>query len=190
MKANKSKSNKPKNTSTSNKLKSKTKPVSTISASQRKPIGLFLVKFFVIFGVANILIEFANLSVLTNLLAHLTGGLLGLSVSASTILAGSQAFVITNSCTGLVSASVLGAIIFSLRKPSFGIKLALFLWGSIALLIFNIPRIMLVLVAARAGLDAELIHEATWFVMSAIVLAIWYFGTKRITKVRDFSELV
>ena len=152
-------------------------------------IGRFLIKFFVIFGITNILIEFFNLDALNKLIANITAGALGLAVSKVTIFAGTHAFVITNSCTGLVSASILGAIIFALRKPSFATKLTLFIWGAIALLLLNIPRIMIVLLAAQAGFDAELVHEATWFVMSALVLAIWYFGTKRITKIKDFSEL-
>ncbi|MEI7960938.1 MAG: hypothetical protein WCI04_01250 [archaeon] len=155
-----------------------------------KKITIFLIKFFLIFGVASILIELINLIPLTNLITNLAAGFLNLPFSASTIFTGTQAFMITNSCTGLVSASILGAIIFALRKPAFQIKLTLFIWGSIALLLFNIPRIMLVLIAAESGFDAELVHEATWFVMSAIVLGIWYFGTKRITNVNDFSELV
>jgi len=159
-------------------------------SSHQKKLFLFLVKFFGIFAISNILLGLVNLFAFTSLLANVCGNFLGLGVSGSTVFVGVSQFVITNSCTGLVSASILGSIIFSLKKPKFEIKLVLFLWGSIALLLFNIPRLLLVLFAAKSGFDAELVHEFTWFLMSAIVLALWFFGTKRITNISEFRELL
>jgi len=173
-----------------NKITSRTKSSIKSSSLHKKKLVLFVVKFFVIFGVANAFIELADLNFLTTAIAQIAGGFLGFAVNGSAVIAGAHSFLITNSCTGLVSASILGAIIFSLKKPSTKIKLTLFIWGAIALLLFNIPRVMLVLLAAQNGFDAEIVHEFTWFVMSAIVLAIWYFGTKRITKIKEFSELL
>ena len=157
---------------------------------QRKALTFFVLKFFLIFGLANLLIELINLNTLTNAIAKVTGGLLGLVVEKSIIFVGENSFLITNSCTGLVSVSILGAIIFALRKPRIEVKMTLFVWGTIALLVINIPRIMLVLFAASKGFNSELVHEITWFLMSAALLFIWFFGTKRITKVKEFSELV
>jgi hypothetical protein len=49
---------------------------------------------------------------------------------------------------------------------------------------------MLVLYAAQKGFDAELVHMATWFLMSAIVLVIWYYGTKKLAGIKEFSDLL
>ena len=48
---------------------------------------------------------------------------------------------------------------------------------------------MLVLVTAKLGFDADLVHTITWFIMSAFVLVIWYYGNKSIG-VKDFSKLI
>ncbi len=159
-------------------------------SSHSKKIVFFLVKFFLIFVIAQSLIEFAYLAPLNESIAGISAGVLGLERNGSEVLIGSSNFVVTNSCTGLVSAAILGSIIFALRRPDFKKKLALFLGGAIIILLVNVPRVMLVLLSAKAGFDAELVHEFTWFVMSGVVLAIWYFGTKKMEKVKEFRELL
>jgi hypothetical protein len=49
---------------------------------------------------------------------------------------------------------------------------------------------MLVLWAALVGVDAEAVHVFTWYLMSALILLIWYYGTKKVSKIKDFSELI
>jgi hypothetical protein len=44
--------------------------------------------------------------------------------------------------------------------------------------------------AARAGMDAEAVHAATWFLMSGLVVLLWYFGTKKIAGTENFGELL
>lgn len=158
--------------------------------SQRNLLLFFVVKFFIIFAVLNYLIEIASLAPLTEFIAKTSAGWLSLPVFASTIISGGQLFVVTNLCTGLVSASILAAIIFSLRRPSIEKKILLFLAGAAVLLVANIPRVVLVLFAAQNGFDAELVHEFTWIIMSVIVLGFWYYGTKRIEKIKEFNELL
>ncbi len=160
------------------------------TTSHSKKILVFLIKFFVIFAVAQILIEFAPLAPLNNSIAYISASALNLERNGTEITIGENSFVVSNLCTGLVSASILGAIIFSLRRPKLEKKLALFLLGTIIILLVNIPRVMLVLLAAKIGFNAELVHEITWFIMSGIVLIIWYYGTKRMEKVEEFRELI
>ncbi|MFA6268381.1 MAG: hypothetical protein WCW13_06670 [archaeon] len=155
-----------------------------------KKIVFFLIKFTIIFLVLTIIIENADLSFLTQFIASLVAPVLGLTNTANIIGVGGLNFLITNSCTGLVSASILASVIFALKKPSLLKKAGLFTAGLVLLLIINIPRIMLVLFAAQIGFDSELVHEITWFLMSALILIIWYYGTKRILKKEEFSELI
>ena len=156
----------------------------------RKHMLLFLAKFFVIYFILTALVELSDLSLLTNSIAGLAAQPLGFAVEGSVIHLDGRSFEVTNSCTGLASAAILAALVFGLRKPSFGKKLAVFLAGLAALLLLNIPRVMLVLFAAGAGFDANAVHVYTWFLMSGAVLAAWYYGNKKIAKVRDFGGMI
>ncbi|VVB74177.1 Uncharacterised protein [uncultured archaeon] len=155
-----------------------------------KKIIWFCAKFFVIYFVLQFLIELADLSSLNNFIAYASASLIGIGYLGNTVFVAGEVFTVTNLCTGLVSASVLAAIVFSLRRPKLGQKAILFTSGLVLLMLINIPRVSLVLYSAMLGFDAELVHTFTWFIMSAAVLLIWYYGTKRIAKVKDFSELV
>jgi len=170
--------------------KAKLKKSDNSVQSSRKKIIVFILKFFLIFSLLNLLIEIANLNLLTNFIASVSSNALGLMVIGNAVLVNGSFFVVTNSCTGLVSASILAAIIFSLKKPTFGKKVLLFFCGLVIILVINIPRVMFVLFMAKNGFDAELIHEITWFFMSAIVLLVWYYGTKISLKGKNFNELI
>ena len=162
----------------------------TVISVQRKKIIWFAVKFFAIFFALHAIIVSAELTLLNQLIAGISASSLGLMHSGNMILTGSGVFFITNSCTGLVSASILAATIFSLKKPGIKAKFAIFFTGLIIIFLANIPRIMLVLAAAQTGLDAELVHTLTWFIMSAIVLIVWYYGTKKIAGIKEFNSLL
>jgi len=158
--------------------------------NEKRKLTLFLAKFFGIYFILTLALEFADLSVLTQSIAKIVGDAVGMAVSGSVLQINSHTFTVTNSCTGLASASILAAVIFSLKRPELKKKIGLFVAGTIVLLIANIPRVMLVMVAAQNGYDADLVHALTWFLMSAIILLIWYYGTKKIGKIKDFGELL
>ena len=165
-------------------------------AKQRKhkeksfKMGLFLGKFFVIFAILTIIIELLDLSMFTSWLASICAVPFGLEVQGNAIMINGQQFAVTNACTGLMSASILAAVIFALKKPELEKKMTIFIVGLVVLLVANIPRIMLVLWTATLGLDAGLVHTLTWFLMSALILLLWYYGTKLYAKIDDFSELL
>jgi exosortase/archaeosortase family protein len=158
--------------------------------SKNTKISLFLIKFFAIFFILTTLVELLDLLFFTEWLAFISAMPFKVNVVSNLVFVNGENFLVTNSCTGLVSASILAAIIFSLKKPLIKQKILLFLFGMGILLVLNIPRLMLVLWSASVGLDAELVHIITWFFMSIFILIIWYFGTKRIAKINDFSELL
>ncbi|MBT4192536.1 MAG: archaeosortase/exosortase family protein [Candidatus Diapherotrites archaeon] len=157
--------------------------------NSNKPAIVFLIKFFIIYFVLSTIISLLDLSLITNYLAMLTASMLGLEFIGNIIFVDSVRFIITNYCTGLMSGAILASIIFALKRPELKQKLLLFLFGFCLLLIINIPRLLLVLVSAKVGFDAEIVHTITWFVMSGIILVIWYYGTKSITK-NDFNKLL
>ncbi|MFA5931042.1 MAG: archaeosortase/exosortase family protein [archaeon] len=163
---------------------------STKKAANRKKMLVFAIKFFAIFIVLNFLIELVDLSFLTNAITQIAATILGLDYLLNVVYVNNGLFIVSNLCTGLVSASILAAIIFSLNKPELSKKTTLFLAGLIILLAVNIPRIIFVLFVAKYGFDAELVHELTWFVMSGLVLLIWYYGSKRLLKLKEISELL
>lgn len=106
---------------------------------------------------------------------------MSLPYNSNVIFAGKN-FIITNICTGLTTVSILAATIFSMRKPQLKNKVVLFLFGSIIILLVNIPRIILVIYSHLYGFDSELVHVLTWFVMSGVVLFIVIIGLRNYYK--------
>jgi len=155
----------------------------------QKKLTVFLIKFFIIFLIISQIIELLNLSFLTEFITFISASYLGLDFAGSVIFIGAANFIVTNSCTGLVSGAILLALLFAGKKPTIEKKLFLTLFGVYFLLLVNIPRVMLVLLFAKTGFDADLMHTLTWFIMSGIVLLIWYYGSKAVG-IKNFNELI
>lgn len=153
---------------------------------------IFLAKFFLIYGALQAILLMAPLGGLESWIAGIEAGALGLEAEGSTVLAAGQRFEIVPNCTGLMGASVLAAIIFSLKKPGFKGKAALLAAGSAALFLINLLRLYIVLaVAVWAGAKAaETLHIATWFAVAAAILLIWYKLTERVAGKKAFSEML
>jgi len=142
---------------------------------------VFCLKFFIIFFGFSFILEQINLSFFTNYLTFLISTIMSLPYNSNVIFAGKN-FIITNICTGLTTVSILAATIFSMRKPQLKNKVVLFLFGSIIILLVNIPRIILVIYSHLYGFDSELVHVLTWFVMSGVVLFIVIIGLRNYYK--------
>ena len=152
---------------------------------------VFLIKFFAIYLVVQYLILIAPLAFLQEAIASFESSLLGLQSVGSQVYA-NGVFVISASCTGLVSASILAAVVFSLKKPELKKKVAVFVAGAIALLLLNLARVYFVLVVAlNWGVEAaETAHTVSWFSTAALILIVWYFATKRIANAKNFADLI
>ncbi len=157
-----------------------------------KQKALFLLKFFLIFGVLQSIIVAAPLSGLNKWIAGIEASALSLENHEASVISGNASYVITNSCTGLVSGSILAAIVFSLKKPGVKKKTAVFLAGAIMLFLINLLRVYIVILGGITyGFEfAETLHVASWFAMSALIISIWYYLTKKWLGVKDFSELM
>ena len=150
---------------------------------------LFLAKFFALFFILQFLVLIADLDVIQNAISAGVSGMAGLEFSGIFVVVKDGMFEITPSCTGLVSAAILAAIIFSLRKPDVKNKFVLFFVGATILFVVNFFRVLLVVIAGRElGIAAaEMLHIVSWFVMSAGIIIVWYWFTKRMLKINDFD---
>jgi len=166
--------------------KSKIEP----ALKRNKPILIFLIKFFAIFIILEALINLIDLHLLTNLITFIVANFFNLPYLNSTIFINSSSFVVTNSCTGLVSLAILAAITLPLKGMKLKKRVLILAIGAVFLLILNIPRVGLVIYSGLLGFDAEMVHEFTWFLMSAIILLVWFYGIKLIQKEKDFSKLI
>jgi exosortase/archaeosortase family protein len=157
-----------------------------------KKLIVFLIKFFIIFSVLHFIIWSVDLSFLQIPLTRLEGKLLNIKTIENTLIVNENIFEINPSCTGLVSTSILAAIIFALKKPRILKKIQIFLIGAITLLIANIARIFIVLwFGLKFGIKtAEIVHVISWFTTSGIIIIAWYYFTKKITKIKAFNELL
>ena len=153
---------------------------------------LFLAKFFIIFALLQALILHANLSFVEQSLALLEAKILGLESFGNKVFVNGEIFSIDANCTGLLSAAIVAAIVFSLSKPGFEKKILIFLCCAVLLFLLNIPRLFLALWAAKefGATAAETVHVVTWFSTAALILLFWYFLTKKIANVKDFSRLL
>ena len=158
----------------------------------RKKELAFLIKFFLIYGLLQTIIYFAPLNFITESIAAFEAYLLGLESKGSKIIFDTMTFVINNSCTGLVSASVLAAIVFSLKKPGVKKKLIIFVPCAVLLFIVNLFRVYLVIITGiKFGSSAaEIMHVLSWFLMSGVIIALWYIATKKVLGSKSFSELL
>jgi len=157
-----------------------------------KKSAFFLVKFFAIYAVLQAAILAAPLQPLESSIAAMEAGLLGEKSEGNIVFIGENRAEIASSCTGLLGISVLASIIFSLKKPNLKKKAGLLAIGAAILFPLNIARVYLVLASGRAfGFGfLETMHVATWFVMSAAILGIWYWLTKKTAGTKGFEELI
>jgi len=150
---------------------------------------LFLVKFFAIFLFLEFFVFGTNLTFLQEFIAKTQADFFGLKNVKNFIFISDGIFEIVPECTGIVSTSILASIIFSLKKPEMKKKLLIFGLGFMLLFIVNYLRVLsIVWVGIEFGMEtAETLHIISWFVSSGIVLALWYYFTKRITGAKNFS---
>jgi exosortase/archaeosortase family protein len=159
---------------------------------EQKKTLMFLVKFGVIFSVLHFLVWKIPTGFLQEWIAGTEAGFFGLATENNLIFLEAQKILINPSCTGLISISILAAIIFSLRKPEIKQKIQIFVFASAIMFLLNLIRIYFVLwFGLEFGIQwIELMHEISWMTTAAFILGLWYYFTKKITKVKEFNELL
>ena len=131
----------------------------------------------------------ADISFFQESITAFQANLLGADFDGIKIFLNGGVFLITPSCTGFVSASILGAIIFSLKKPKLKQKIGIFLAGAVLLMVANQFRLYFVLLSGKFFWvqTAELVHVASWFATTAAIIFAWYYFTKKTAKIKDFE---
>lgn len=152
----------------------------------------FTTKFFIIFFALQFIILTIPLAPLENFIAKTEADAMQLNSFENKIFFDSQSFEITANCTGLLSGAILAAVIFAVKKPGLKKKIAIAIVGGIILFLLNFPRIFFVLAVGKqfGEQTAELLHEITWFTTALLVLIVWFFGMKKIARIKNFAELI
>ncbi|MBU0635851.1 exosortase/archaeosortase family protein [Candidatus Micrarchaeota archaeon] len=161
-------------------------------STQNKNALHFLGIFFLVYFVFQFALLVVDLSFLENGLANIEANWTGLSATENKIMTGDGVFIINPNCTGLVSAIILGGIVFGLKKPGLRKKLQLWVAGAIALFVINLGRLYLVVWTGKQyGIElAETIHVVSWFLTALFIIVIWLIVTKKMTGVKSLSELI
>lgn len=149
---------------------------------------VFIAKFTAIFLFLEFIV-FNNMVFIQEFIAQSQAQILGLESVGRFVFVKDGAFEIVPECTGIVSTSILAGIVFSLRKPELKKKLGIFFAGFLILLAVNYLRVMgIIWLGNEFGMGyAEIMHITSWFATSGIVLALWYYFTKKISGVKSFS---
>ncbi|MCR4335307.1 MAG: exosortase/archaeosortase family protein [archaeon] len=150
---------------------------------------IFLLKFFVIFLFLEFFIFATNLTFLQEFIAKTQAEFFGLRYAGNFVFVSDGIFEIVPECTGIVSTSILASIIFSLKKPEMKKKLLIFGLGFVLLFIVNYLRVLSIIwIGMEYGIEnAEILHVTSWFASSGLVIALWYYFTKRITGAKNFK---
>lgn len=144
-----------------------------------QPILFFLAKFFLIYIILYVLLLTIHAEPLQYAIAAIESHWTGLEQDGFLILLKTgESFLISEQCTGLVSAITLTALIWAGRKPSIRKKIILNAGGLLILLIINLVRIYAVIqVGQSSGMEmAELAHQTSWYAMTIIIIGLWYVG--------------
>ncbi|PJA19480.1 MAG: hypothetical protein COX63_01510, partial [Candidatus Diapherotrites archaeon CG_4_10_14_0_2_um_filter_31_5] len=112
---------------------------------QKNKTILFLIKFGVIFFVLHFLVWSIPVLFLQNWIAFLQAGFFELPLQDNLIYLNQKQILINPSCTGLISLSILAAIIFSLTKPEMKKKIQIFVLAGSIMFVLNLLRIYFVL---------------------------------------------
>lgn len=159
----------------------------------RPAIQGFLFRFFMIFAASQLFLEFVSIIPIQQLLTQLVGGLLYLPVNGIYLpLSSIAVFEVTAFCTGLTSAAMLLGLLFGFAFPPLPQKIKLAVAGILLIFLVNVFRVAFVVYVGVQTQDVglvEALHTLTWFIMSGLVLGMWYWGMKRITKTTNGNAL-
>jgi exosortase/archaeosortase family protein len=128
-----------------------------------------------VFVAFQLLAVFTPLHFFQDFLARLLGGVYSIPVRGSLLLLRPTAFDITPLCTGITSISIWLGLLWGFKLPEKKEKIALAVWGSIAILLINFLRVMLIVFWGTTYplTEVENLHIISWFVLSGIIVWGW-----------------
>lgn len=155
-------------------------------------IVFFLTQFFVIYSVLYAALLYFKAGPLQELLSRIESQLTGFTQDGFLLHGPTGTFLISEQCTGLTSGIILIALIFAGKKPSLSKKVRIAIIGLLSLLLINVVRVYVVLqVGAIFSMTlAEQVHILSWFVMTGVILALWYYLVLRVGKLDSVRDLI
>ena len=159
-----------------NNIRSSTREKAHASSFLSNPrVHAFVLRFLAVFIAFQAIALLSPLHFLQNGMAQLLGGMYSIPVSGSLLLLRPTAFEITPLCTGITSISIWLGLLWGFKLPEKKEKIALAVWGSIAILLINFLRVMLIVFWGTTYPLAEVenLHIISWFVLSGIMVVAW-----------------
>jgi len=108
------------------------------------------------------------------------------------ILMDTGTFLLSESCIGIVSSSMIIGLVFGAVGVKPKNKALIAFYGITTMASINAARVFAVLyVGALNGIEAaELLHVTSWFVMALGTALVWYYFVKAVEKPRHFQDIV
>jgi exosortase/archaeosortase family protein len=157
----------------------------------RSTIYSFILRFFIIFGLVELLAYFFPPLTYQEWLTAFIGNTLNVSVNGIMLSANGILFEITPFCTGLSTWGLLLGLIFGFNVLSTRKKITYSLAGLAVISFVNIFRLLaIVYVGKTYHFEAvDTLHMLTWFVMSALVLCGWLNVLQRELKTTNMHTI-
>lgn len=143
---------------------------------ERKTIRRFIIRFFIVFGLVELLAYLFPPLAYQAWLAQLLGEWHRIPVQGIFLSVNGIQFEISAFCTGLSTWGLFLGLLYGFSIPSNKQKIVYALLGWIIIFFLNIIRLFLIVYVGKT-IDAnavELLHTLTWFAMSAAVMGGWY----------------
>lgn len=160
----------------------------------RPRIRMFIIRFFSIFILVELLLTLAPPLAYQEWLAATLGNILTLPVNGTLLSVEGIRFEISAFCTGLTTWGLFLGLLYGFPFPRGGKKVLYAATGLVLIVFINFFRLLAIVYVGKT-VDAnavELLHTLTWFAMSAAVMGMWYSilcvhaKTKNATRVADF----
>lgn len=154
-------------------------------------IQTFIIRFTVLFvGMELLLILFPPIGY-QQWIATQIGNLLHVPVDQTFLRVGGSFFEISAFCSGFTTFALFAGLVLGFSIPSIERKIGLLLSGGLFILVLNFIRIYLVVwIGEHYSIGAaETFHMITWFVLSALVMILWFILMKKETGARNQREL-
>lgn len=161
------------------------------SIIQNPRVITFVWRFLLVFFAFQLLALFTPLHFLQDTMAQLLGRMFSIPVQGDLLLLRPTVFEITPLCTGISSIAIWLGLLWGFKLPEKKEKAALAVWGSIAILLVNFFRVMLIVYWGTTYplAQVELAHTISWFVLSGIIIWSWHYYLMQRYNFKNGKEL-
>lgn len=158
---------------------------------QRSTVQHFLIRFFVVFFAIELLLAYFPPVAYQTWLAESVGSVVHVPANGIFLSVNGIQFEISAFCTGLTSWGLLVGLLVGFTYPPWLKKIKYAALGLVGILMVNFFRLILIVYVGMAThlTMVDVLHTMTWFVMSALVVGVWYWMLCRHVKTRDSKKV-